>query len=106
MLGLLPDLPAVFQQTGTPFPLPAGFTLPAPWPVLKVTDPATFFTAPGQDVRRAACRRAGHAGDRTGGGDARRLGAHRHRSSRRATTPAGTHDDPFRRSSAEHGRPR
>src|SRR5262249_37417911 len=48
-LGLLPDLPAIFNSTtpGAPISLPAGFTLPSSWPTLQPgSDPQKFLTDP------------------------------------------------------------
>ena len=48
VLGLLPNLPELYSGESSetyPFPMPAGFELPAGWPSMKV-DGGTFFAAP------------------------------------------------------------
>ena len=51
VLGLLPDIAAVYALAGSanaPCPLPAGFTLPADWPAVTISDGTTFLGDPWQ----------------------------------------------------------
>jgi hypothetical protein len=51
-LGLLPNLPAVFDGEETDkLSYPRHLKLPSSWPAFKVTDPTTFYAQPWQDLK-------------------------------------------------------